>query len=89
MDAALTLLLPTLIDTVIGLSLAEAVLLAWWYRRHGRGVAPRDFALNLASGLCLMLALRLAVSGVAMPAILLCLASAGLLHALDLWRRWR
>lgn len=88
MDHTLAPLLPSLIDAVIGLSLAEAALLAWWYHRHGRGVPPRDYALNLASGLCLMLALRLALGGSAPPAIMASVAAAGLLHALDLWRRW-
>ncbi len=89
MDHTLASLLPSLIDAVICLSLAEAALLAWWYRRHGRGVPPSDYALNLASGLCLMLALRFALGGAAPPAVMACVGAAGLLHALDLWRRWR
>ena len=89
MDTALAQLLPSLVDAVIGLTLAEAALLAWWHRRHGRGVPPRDYALNLASGLCLMLALRFALGGAAPPAVMSGVAAAGMLHVLDLWRRWR
>jgi hypothetical protein len=81
--------LPHLVDAVIALSLAEAAWLAWLHRRHGRGVAPGDYALNLASGLCLMLALRLSLAGSGPAPVMLCLLAAGLLHAGDLWRRWR
>ena len=71
------------------LTLAEAAWLAWLHRRRGGGVALADVALNMASGLCLMLALRLVLGGAAAPPVLLCLSASGALHAWDLWRRWR
>jgi hypothetical protein len=56
-----------LVDTVIALTVAEGLALWIFWRRTGRGVAPRDYACNLVSGLCLMLALRCAL-GAAAPA---------------------
>lgn len=76
------------IDLVIALTLAEAAALLVWRRATGRGVAPRDFFVNLLSGLCLMLALRAALTGAAPSWTAAWVALAGLLHGLDLWRRW-
>lgn len=78
-----------LIEFVIAFTLLEGVALTVYHRATGKGVAPREFAANLVSGLCLMLALRgvLAGSGWGWTAMLL-LAS-GLVHASDLWRRWQ
>ena len=78
-----------LIEGVIAFTVLEGVALIVYHRTTGKGVAPRDFAANLLSGLCLMLALRavLAGSGWAWTAGLL--MGAGAAHAGDLWRRWR
>jgi hypothetical protein len=78
-----------LVDLAIGLSLLEAGLLALYRKRTGRGVGLDDYALNLASGLCLMLALRAAVAGAGWAVIALFLAAAGAAHWTDLWCRWR
>ena len=78
-----------LIDFVIGFTLCEGLLLAWWYRRTGQGVAPVKLVANLCAGLALMLAVRAALvdgAGLAMGAWLL---AAGVSHAVDLWYRWR
>lgn len=77
-----------LIDGLIALTLLEAAWLVFWFRRHRRGVAPAEFGFNLASGLCLMLALRQALAGAGVASIALCLMASGALHAWDLWRRW-
>jgi hypothetical protein len=77
-----------LIDIVIVITLLEGAFLLALHRKTGRGVAPRDFVLNMASGLCLMLALRLALSGVGWQMTALCLMAAGSLHAMDIYRRW-
>jgi hypothetical protein len=76
------------IDLVIALTLAEAAALLAWRRATGRGVAAGDFFVNLLSGLCLMLALRAALAGAEPAWIAAWVALAGLLHGLDLWRRW-
>ena len=77
------------IDGVIAITLLEAVVLAVHHRLTRRGVPPSDFLATLASGLCLMLALRGALAGAAAPWVLLPLLLAGTTHALDLSRRWR
>jgi hypothetical protein len=81
--------LRTLADGVILLTLLEGAGLALHHALTGRGVPPREYALNLASGLWLMLALRSALHGSAAVWIALCLAAAGVAHAGDIWRRWR
>lgn len=78
-----------LIDIVIAVTLLEGLLLVALHRRTGRGVAPRDFALNLASGLALMLALRAGLSSAGWGWVAGGLLASGLLHAADLRARWR
>lgn len=78
-----------LVDAVLLFTLAEAVLLTWLHRRHGRGVPPGQFLVNMASGLCLMGALRAALTDAGVLPVALGLVAAGVLHGVDLWRRWR
>lgn len=77
------------IDGVIVLTLFEWAALYLYFRLTGKGVAPRQYTLNLVSGLCLMLALRAALASGPGVGMALCLACAGLAHAADLWRRWQ
>lgn len=77
------------VDLVIGLTVIEGLALALYHRLTGKGVPTGDFAVNLVSGLCLMLALRAAVADAAWHWIGLWLAAAGGAHATDLVRRWR
>lgn len=78
-----------LIDAVIALTVLEALALVAWHRRTGRGMAPAECLPNLASGLALMLAVRAAIGGSGWGWVAAGLATAGLLHAADLRRRWR
>jgi hypothetical protein len=78
-----------LLDAVILFTLLEGLGLWAFHARTGRGLAPRDYALNMASGLCLMLAVRAALGTAAWPWVAVWLAAAGLAHGLDLWRRWQ
>jgi hypothetical protein len=78
-----------LVDAVIALTLIEALVLWLYHRRSGRGVAFSEIGLNLVSGLCLMLALRVALAGNSLWLVAAALAAAGILHALDIRRRWR
>jgi hypothetical protein len=78
-----------LVDAVLLITVLEGLALAAWHRATGAGVAPRDYALNLLSGLCLMVTLRGALAGAAPPWIMAGLAAAGAAHAADLWLRWR
>ena len=78
-----------IVDAVIAVTLLEFAVLLAWPRRSGRGIAPRDFALNMVSGLCLMLALRCAVREAGTAWIVLLLLCAGLAHGADILGRWR
>ena len=82
-------LIALLIDLVIGFTLLEAVALALYHRFTGKGVAVRDFALNMASGLCLMFALRCLAHDAGTAWVALWLVAAGMAHGTDLWLRWR
>ncbi|MEP7297898.1 MAG: hypothetical protein ABI702_17075 [Burkholderiales bacterium] len=82
-------LIASLIDLVIAFTLIEGVVLLLVHRITGRGVAAREFVLNMASGLCLMLALRGLVRDAGVPWLALCLLAAGVAHGADLWLRWQ
>ena len=82
-------MLATLIDVIVAVTLLELLGLLIWHRATGRGLAPRDLLPSLAAGLLLMAALRLAVSGAAVPWVAMCFVGSGLAHAADLRRRWR
>ena len=78
-----------LIDLALAVTALEAVLVVAYFRRTGRGIAPGDFLGNLASGACLMVALRCGLTGAAWPWIALFLLAALAAHLADLRRRWR
>ena len=78
-----------LIDIVIACTLLEWLGLSVWYRYSGRGLAPTELRLTLLSGLCLMLALRCALSGLPQYLVMLFLCAAGATHAVDIRRRWK
>ena len=77
------------VEFVILFTLIEGLVLAWWFRRSGHGVRPREFLANMVSGLCLMFALRSALAQGGEWAVLGWLVAAGAAHATDLWRRWQ
>lgn len=78
-----------LVDAVLAITLLEGLALAVWHLRTGRGIAPRDYALNMVSGVCLMLTLRAVLAGAAWPWVPVGLSAAGLAHGADLLLRWR
>lgn len=80
--------LAQIIDLVIAFTLVECAALALYHRATGRGVAPREFAMNMVSGLCLMLALRCLAHDAGATWIALFLLAAGVAHGTDLWMRW-
>ena len=77
------------VDAIIAITIVEGVGLAIYHRMTGNGVAPQEYLLNMIAGLCLMLALRFALVGSTWVAIAICLTASGMLHVLDLSRRWR
>jgi hypothetical protein len=76
------------LDLVLAGLVAEWLALWWLHRTRGLGPAPGDLAAGLAAGLALMLALRLNVSDPLDGPTVLLLASSGVLHLLDMARRW-
>lgn len=78
-----------LIDVVIAVTLIECGILTFYHRLTKRGLAPKDYLLNLGAGLSLMLALRSALADAGWMWMIVCLMAAGLAHGTDLWSRWR
>ena len=79
---------PWVIDLVIAGLVIEWAGLWWLHHRHALGPRPADLAPGLGAGLALMLLCRFNLSAALEPATLLLLALAGVLHAVDLARRW-
>lgn len=78
-----------IIDLVLAVMLAEAVVLGAYAARTGQGIAWPDIAINLVAGASLMLAVRAALVGAASHWLVGCLLASLLAHGLDLRRRWR
>ena len=76
------------LDLILAGMALEAVGLAAYHRRTGRGVAPHAFLPNLLSGMCLLLAMRAGLAGLWWGWVSLCLLGALLLHLSDLRRLW-
>jgi hypothetical protein len=87
MDAAT--LLPRLIEGVMALVVVEAAVLHLLRRLRGIGPGLAPYAVNLASGFCLMLALRNALAGTGTIGIVLPLMLSFAAHLTDLARSWR
>lgn len=77
-----------IIDLVVALTVLEALGLAAFRRLTGRGPRLRAIGLNLLSGLCLMLAVRGALTGAWFGVIALWMLAALVLHLADLRRVW-
>jgi hypothetical protein len=77
---------------IIGWILAGMVLegagLTALHAWRGRGVAPKLFLANLASGMCLLLAMRLALGGAWWGFTAAALLGALIFHVIDLARNW-
>ena len=74
-----------LVDGIIALTLVEFAVLIWLYRRRRSGISPNEIGLNIASGLALMIALRIALTEGQHWAMLACLATAGLMAGASWW----
>jgi hypothetical protein len=75
------------VDVALLIVAAEAGLLVLWRRRRRPG--PGALLVNLASGACLMLALRAALAGAPGSWLAAALAGAGAAHVADLGLRLR
>ena len=78
-----------IINALMALLVAEAVLLIALRRHRGLAVASLDAACIVVPGLCLMWAVQLALTDADWRMIGLVLAAGGLVHALDVVRRLR
>ena len=78
-----------LVDLILALVAVEALALAIYFRVTGRGVPIADLLPNLLAGTCLLITLRLALSGAGWLLCCASLAAAGLAHMMDIGRRWR
>ena len=78
-----------IVEAILVLVAAEAVLLMAIRARLGRGPRPAAILATLAAGACLMLALRAALTGAGWPAVAAWLAAALVAHAADMALRFR
>jgi hypothetical protein len=76
-------------DIVIAVMLVEAVLLAAYHRKTGLGIEPKQLLTNLAAGVALFVAVRLALTGAHWTSISMALGASFLAHLADLRSRWR
>ncbi|MDX2308658.1 MAG: hypothetical protein NW216_10500 [Hyphomicrobium sp.] len=75
-------------DVVIAVMVIEALALAAWRLRTGRGPGLFPVATNLLAGVALLIALRLALMGTHWLPIALALLGAFVFHLADLRARW-
>jgi multisubunit Na+/H+ antiporter MnhF subunit len=78
-----------IVDLILLLVLAEAMLLAWHHHLTGRGPPLRALVPNLLSGAALLVAVRLALVQSEWLWVAAALLLALLAHLADLRQRWR
>jgi hypothetical protein len=76
------------VDLILALVVVEALLLFALHRWRGRGVPLADFLPGALGGVCLLLALRAALTGAHWTAIVPWLLASFAAHLWDLKRRW-
>ena len=77
------------VDLVLAVIAVEALGLGLYFRATSRGISLTDLIINLASGTCLLFALRAALTGQSWQWIAVALGASLLGHLLDLSRRWQ
>lgn len=78
-----------IIDIILALMALETVALLGFHRATGRGLAPRALLPFMAAGVCLMLALKAALTGGSWQAVAGLLSLAFVAHLADIALRWR
>lgn len=76
------------IDLVLAFVLLEAGLLYFLHRRSGRGLAPPALLRLLVPGVCLLLALRAALTAEPWSVVAVWLLLSLAAHLVDLKQRW-
>jgi hypothetical protein len=77
-----------LVQLIMAITAVEVVALFAFHRITGRGIAPKDYFLNVISGLCLMMAVWFALSKQT-ESIALFLMAAGVAHVADLVLKYK
>ena len=77
-----------IIDAILAFTVLEGALVIWYRRRTGRGPPPAEFLCTLVSGLCLLSAVRVALSGAWWGVLALCLLASLIAHLAYLRVRW-
>ena len=80
---------PRLVDLILLMTALECAALLAYTAWTGRGIPAADLLPNLLAGACLILALRLAVSGADWTVVGPCMLASLAAHLADLKRRWR
>ena len=78
---------PHFLDFILLFTVVAFVVLGLLNQRSGRGLQWVDLAFGLTPGFLLMLAYRVSQPQSLSGPVLLCLAVAGMVHALDFFRR--
>jgi hypothetical protein len=77
-----------IIDIILGLMVLEAIALIALRRALGRGPSSLEILVSLAAGLCLLVALRVALIDGPWPIIAVALVASLVVHLTDLRLRW-
>lgn len=77
-----------MVDVVLFVVAVEAIGLVAYRQFTGKGVTAGDTLANLASGACLLLALRFALAHSPWPLIVIAVCASLVAHLYDLSRRW-
>ncbi len=77
------------VDLIVALMVLEAIGLAAYRAWTGRGPPIDQLLPTLLAGMCLFLALRAVLAGLAWPWVAVCLGAALIAHLADLAQRWR
>jgi hypothetical protein len=77
-----------IVDLIIGLMMIETAALIAYRSFSGRGIATAVLLANMAAGVCLLLALRAALTGTNWTWVAIAVAIALPLHLLDMRGRW-
>ena len=78
---------PHLIDAILAFTVFETAALGLWHRLTGRGLSGLRLLATALPGMCLMVALRAALSGAPLPFVPVALAAALVCHLAELGSR--
>lgn len=78
-----------IIDLILLFMVVEVIALLVWRRLTGAGVAPSALLPFLAAGVCLMLAVKFALTGQHWTHVAMALGGAFIFHLTDIVFRWK